>query len=483
MDSNLLKSAIADAKAVRETALANAKAVLEEAFTPKLQSMLSAKLQQEMTDANIGIDEGPNAYGSADTSVTEMANPNIGVDENPDAYGSSDTSVTEEIEELEEFNTLQGSGLQTQHGKEQVPNQPASNDTLYETEVPASTWGTDKSDMAGSAGQIKASDQDTDQTPNGDTAQIQTQNSPLTPSNTDKSDMRGSAGQIKASDQDKNSTPDNDTSSELRLEGDDCCDDEDKDDKDDEELNEIITELEEELEADSLEGEMDYEVGGDEEVAVDDLGAGLGDEMGGEEVAVDDFGGAGPELAMSGDEVEGEESAGLPVDDVAGDEDVNLDEILREMGLDDAEEQPVDGSELEEMYEQVNTLQKENAEYKKAFGYLRGKLNEVNLLNAKLLYTNKVFKNVALSENQKMKVVEAFDRTMNVREVKLTYTNLRESFKLASAGRKTIREGVASQAIRSTAPSNPAIQRQKQILAEGNEMAARMQKLAGIKKS
>ena len=48
MTSKLLKEAIADAKAVRETALANAKIALEEAFTPKLQSMLSKKLAEEI---------------------------------------------------------------------------------------------------------------------------------------------------------------------------------------------------------------------------------------------------------------------------------------------------------------------------------------------------------------------------------------------------------------------------------------------------
>ena len=45
--SDLLKEAIADAKAVRETALANAKMALEEAFTPHLKSMLSAKLAED----------------------------------------------------------------------------------------------------------------------------------------------------------------------------------------------------------------------------------------------------------------------------------------------------------------------------------------------------------------------------------------------------------------------------------------------------
>jgi hypothetical protein len=455
MDSDLLKSAIADAKAVRETALQNAKAVLEEAFTPKLQSMLSAKLQQEMADANVGIDEDPNAYGSADTAVTEEANPNCGLDEDPNAFGSSDTTVTEDMEDLGSYDALDGSGLE-------------DTSVVSEAEVPVNSANTDHSDMKNGAGQIKASDQDANQTPDVDTANVQKQNSPLTSSDTDKSDMKGSAGQIKASDQDTNSTPDVDTGSELRLEG---------MDEEDEELNEIITELEAEL--DDVEGdEMEMELG-DDEVAADEIGADLGDE----EIAVDDMG-AEDELAISDDEVEGEESAEFSVDDVAGDEEeIDLDEILREMELGDAEAEAED-PQIEELYEKVNSLQKENAEYKKAFGYLRGKLNEVNLLNAKLLYTNKVFKNVALNESQKMRVVEAFDRTKNVREVKLTYVNLQESFKLANSGKKrTLAEGVASQAVKSTAPSAKAVTKQKQILAEGNEMAARMQKLAGIKKS
>ena len=49
---DILKEAIADAKAVRETALENAKIALEEAFTPRLQSMLSKKIQSEMEDSD-----------------------------------------------------------------------------------------------------------------------------------------------------------------------------------------------------------------------------------------------------------------------------------------------------------------------------------------------------------------------------------------------------------------------------------------------
>ncbi len=45
-NKELFKQAIADAKAIRETALANAKAALEESLAPHLQSMLAAKLQE-----------------------------------------------------------------------------------------------------------------------------------------------------------------------------------------------------------------------------------------------------------------------------------------------------------------------------------------------------------------------------------------------------------------------------------------------------
>ena len=64
--SKLLKEAIADAKAVRETALANAKIQLEEAFTPRLKSMLSQKLRAEAEDKESEEDEMKEAYGEDD---------------------------------------------------------------------------------------------------------------------------------------------------------------------------------------------------------------------------------------------------------------------------------------------------------------------------------------------------------------------------------------------------------------------------------
>ena len=71
-NSNLLKEAIADAKAVRETAIANAKIALEEAFTPRLQSILSQKLQQEMEDSD-DEEEVNEEYGAEDTSDADSS--------------------------------------------------------------------------------------------------------------------------------------------------------------------------------------------------------------------------------------------------------------------------------------------------------------------------------------------------------------------------------------------------------------------------
>ena len=79
---DLLKEAIADAKAVRETALENAKMALEEAFTPRLQNMLSKKIQTELEDEDgdekeemakmYDADEDPSDEDSEDEPEMEM---------------------------------------------------------------------------------------------------------------------------------------------------------------------------------------------------------------------------------------------------------------------------------------------------------------------------------------------------------------------------------------------------------------------------
>jgi len=105
---------------------------------------------------------------------------------------------------------------------------------------------------------------------------------------------------------------------------------------------------------------------------------------------------------------------------------------------------------------------------------LRSTINEVNLLNAKLLYTNKLFRVFDLNESQKVKVLENFDRTSSVREVKLVFSTIAENLNVAKRKKTVVKEGYASKTIKSSAP-------RKQIITETNDMAARWKKLAGLK--
>ena len=156
------------------------------------------------------------------------------------------------------------------------------------------------------------------------------------------------------------------------------------------------------------------------------------------------------------------------------DEEYDIDEIIESIlaEVDDVEEEPVTEAE-EEMVDAKQDLE----EAYDTIQSLRGTINEVNLLNAKLLYTNKLFRNFELDENQKMKVIENFDRAGNTREVKLVFSTLAESFHVPVKKRKkVVREGFASKTAGTTAPSTKT----KQIINEGNALANRWKKLAGL---
>ena len=160
-----------------------------------------------------------------------------------------------------------------------------------------------------------------------------------------------------------------------------------------------------------------------------------------------------------------------PVD---GEEELDLEVLLRELEVED--EKRMQDS------EKMASLEKELAEYRKAVGLLRGKLHEINLLNAKLLYTNKIFRKEGLSNGQKVAIVENFDRATTVREVKMVYTVLVEtltsaanSLKAPKSPKKVVTEGFASKVTPSTAPkSTPTEALVEQTLAK------RFQQLAGI---
>ena len=357
MNSKLLKEAIADAKAVRETALANAKIALEEAFTPKLQSMLSKKLSEEL--------EGDESEEEVELTQENDVSSEIGGGDGTKMPAAKAFTSAAESDEL---------------GAADVDKQTAAVGSEDENaeKVAGITEGEEEEDVTGAI-------------------------------------------------------PDTGMNEEEEM------------DDVDSEIDEIIKEL---------------------EAAADDE----------ESYAT----------------TEGEEEMEAPVaepteapteEPVAEEDEIDLDEILREMGYGDepTEEAPVAEEEHseEEMHAlkaELKSVQSELGEAINVIKSLKGTINEVNLLNAKLLYVNKLFRSFNLTNEQKSKVVETLDRTKNVREVKLVFSTIAESFKFGNgATKKTtskITESYASKPAASTAP--------KQIIAEDNSASDRFKKLAGI---
>jgi hypothetical protein len=153
----------------------------------------------------------------------------------------------------------------------------------------------------------------------------------------------------------------------------------------------------------------------------------------------------------------------------------NIDEIIEAI-LRETEE-PMEGASEKEVEDLKEKLHKKDDELQEAYNtvkQLKTIINEVNLLNAKLLYTNKLFRNFDLNESQKIKVLENFDRASSTREVKLVFSTIAESLKTPTK-KRVVKESYASKPTASTTPKT-------QILAEGFELADRWKKLAGLSK-
>ena len=367
---DLLKEAIADAKAVRETALENAKIALEEAFTPRLQSMLSKKIQSE-----IEVEEG----------------------EHEDDEDMEERMHDEDEEDMDEKMRLKAD--------DEDPTDKDSNEAMH--------------------------DEDEDDV---------------------EERMHGE---------------EEDDDVEERMK------DEDEDDVEERMKDEDEDDMEEDLDLEAVLKELEAEVNEEEEV---EEGMHDEDEDDEKEESVDEndvssgIGAADNKLdKKAGDSTDiGKASKAKHTESV--DEDIDLDEVLKALTEDEDEE------EVAEEVNEVEKLQSELDEHRDVVKYLRGKLNEVNLLNAKLLFTNKLFRAYGLSNDQKMKVVETFDRATNLREVKLVYSTLAESFGVNT--KKEIKEskGSASKAVASTKSEK------QEIISEGSELRDRFKKLAGITK-
>ena len=171
-------------------------------------------------------------------------------------------------------------------------------------------------------------------------------------------------------------------------------------------------------------------------------------------------------------------------------EEVDLDELLREMddeidyddldrSNDDAYEKAFSSmDEARKMKKEKDEMKRELDEVYKALNKIQSELNEINLLNSKLLYSNKVFKAKNLTESQKVKVLAAFDKAASKKEAQLVYETVMENLNAQTTTKRPMTESVRGMASRVIAGA----QNTKQPIIEVNSAFDRMQKLAGIKK-
>ena len=356
--NDLLKEAIADAKAVKEVALANAKLALEEAFTPRLQSMLSKKLAEE-AEAEEPVEEGEGE--DEESPVEEYGFYSEGEDEEPAMEEGEDEESETPVEEYGFYNEGEDEEEAPVEEGEDEEEEPMDEDLMeiirqLEEDIDSSEIGT------------------------GD-------------------NKKPSAVAFDDSTEDKKEKL-------VQL-----VEEEDEDSEEVAEIKEILRSLREEEEA-------------EEE----------------------------------------------PVEEGEDEEEVDIKEVLRALREEEeAEEESVEEAEDEKEKEMAE------AKLREAYAvitFLRSKINEVNLLNSKLLFSNKLFRKHSLSDNQKMTVIENFDRASSLREVKLIFATLSESFRTTKV--KQIKESFASKPTASTRPST-------NILNEGDLMANRLRKLAGLK--
>jgi len=178
----------------------------------------------------------------------------------------------------------------------------------------------------------------------------------------------------------------------------------------------------------------------------------------------------------AGEEMEPEMDMGADVD---GEEEIDLDELLAELEAvsEEQEVEEVVAEVEEEVVAEEEVKEEDNSELNEALetiNTLQSQLQEVNLLNAKLMYVNKVFKVNNLSEAQKVNIIAAFDKAETVKEVKLVFETVSEN--VVAKKKTAIKEsklGMASKATGTTA-SKP------EVISEVSDAVKRMQKLAGI---
>jgi hypothetical protein len=473
--NKLVKEAIADAEAVRESAIANAKLALEETFTPAIKQLIAKRLKDEATadekleremqraiasNGNALAGQDPNSFAAAPGQQQDELDTSAigtGVNKEPDEFTTSGIGDSAPSNIGQEFT---GSDLEKEGpGPQKLEAVPPSNDDLA---AGAGLDGLeDMGDEEGEEGDEDYDEFDLDL----------------------ESIIKELEADIEAL---KNAQAEKSGGSE---------EEEEEEEEGEEDLKKAApappfgVEKEETVVESVPNTTSGLGSGGDNKQPEGFTSSGIGsstpDNVGKE------FKGSDLEKKGSAEtKYEGEENA-APAPDYkkassadtetthsgqnfvkeGSEEDLDLHEILDELEV----------SNYEQMASEIASLQTENTELRKAVKFIRGKLNEVNLLNAKLLFTNKLFRISGLTNEQKVRIVENIDRTTTVREVKLVYTALAENIsgtprKVPSRKKVTVMEGTASKATASsTAPK-------QEIITEASTSAKRLQVLAGILK-
>ena len=425
---DLLKEAIADAKAVKDTAIANAKAALEESFTPHLKSMLAAKLEEMDKDED-------------DVKESEEIQETDAVDE---GYDKDDKEV-KESEEVEEAK------------KEEIEEELDLDEMLAELDL-SEKKEEDKKDKMEESEELDEAKEEVSESEEIEEAE-----------DVDEG-MDG-----KYEEDDVTEAEDEDKDEEGEEEAEEGEEEEiDLEDMSSDDLKGFIEDvIKDMVEAGELEGDLDAE--GEEEIG-DDLDMPMmeekeeveegkaedKEEMKESEETLDE--GIMDKLTAIFDKVTGiDKFSACQSSDWEGDECAKLkQEIGYAAGVKSGFAKGSDAV----LEDDVTNALAEVEELKK-------ELNEVNLLNAKLLYTNKIFRDKNLTEDKKVKVLKAFDKASTVKEAKVIFETLNEG--LISKAKAPVNEvkGSASK-VMGTAPTT------KKPIVESNEMVDRFKKLAGI---
>jgi len=428
---NLLKEAIADAKSVKEAAIANAKAALEEAFTPYLKEKFSAKLAEmeaeDMDEAKEEMDENYSEEG-----MEEMSNPVMRRGLKGDDKEEKRTEKMREESEVEEMDLDELlAELDEEMGKDEDMEE-----TLNEAEEEEMEMDSEEEEEGEEDDEIDLEDMTEDE---------------LKDLIEDVIEDMVRAGELEAGekfeDDEEEEDIDIDMEDEEEIVAERAYYGKNKGDKPRKstakEKDELLKEEEDMM----------------DEGVIDQLKAVYNDPeflgklitVDGKKMSLKDF------LAMAGSA-----AAGGMRKSGAGKGPFNTEGVEEDKRTDAEEEGYLDG-----MRDEKKDMMREIEE-------LASTLSETKLLNAKLLYTNKIFRAKNLNETQKVKVLEAFDKAASVRDAKLIYETLTTVKETKTAVTESMR-GMASKAA-GMAP-------EKKPILEVNDQFARWQILAGIKRN